>query len=62
VEVAAVRMDILFWLERFVGAVVTLHTLKKYLDGVAGFLSGRRPFFNWRVGGEMLRIYMVGYF
>jgi hypothetical protein len=31
-------MDIWFWLERFVGAVVTLPTLKKYLDGVAGFL------------------------
>jgi hypothetical protein len=39
VEVAAVRMDTLFWLERFVGAVVTLHTLKNYLDGVAGLPS-----------------------
>jgi hypothetical protein len=28
-------MGILFWLERIVGRVVTLHTLKKYLDGVA---------------------------
>jgi hypothetical protein len=39
VEFAAVRMDILFWLERFVGVVVTLHTLNKYLDGVAGLPS-----------------------
>jgi hypothetical protein len=31
-------MDVWFWLERFVGALVTLHTSKKYLDGAAGFL------------------------
>jgi hypothetical protein len=63
VEVAAVRMDIWFWPERFVGAVVKLHTSKKYLDGLAGFLPARSAsLLELRFGGEMQRIYMVGYF